>query len=192
MQGAPMPDSILLFENSQSRLEISVDQSILKVFPSGVLDEDFDFSTLLWITKKMNQRLQIVLFDTGLINSVNTAGCQVWHNMSKKLSLQFKLIYENLTEPFIERANQFLSIFGVDSVIGSFESPFYCTQCKHESKIFLKSSEIKCHSDKIIVPQFLCDKCNQLLKFACIEKDYFHFLIQNQNIKNASNNYATR
>lgn len=152
---------------SKLKIEKHLDHTTLTVKLHGIIDEDANF-------KNINEtKASLIVMDFSGISMINSCGIREWINFISQLSVQSKMIYQNCPQIIIEQINMVHGFFRPGSVIESFYAPYFCESCDTESKILLKSEEVKSQE----APQVKCPNCGASpMEFDAIEAQYFNFL----------------
>lgn len=152
------------------KLEISMSivDGDAKIEFSGKIDEDVDFSKIIGLDQKN------YVFDFEKVEMINSCGIREWITYIEKLPKDAKLDYLNCPQIIIEQINLVHGFVREGAKINSFFAPYYCENCDEEEKLLLESSKV----NNTKAPEMQCSKCNKVMEFDAIEKQYFNFLNQ--------------
>jgi DNA-directed RNA polymerase subunit RPC12/RpoP len=133
----------------------------------GAIDEDTDFKELAGLEQKT------MIFDFKQVNMINSCGIREWIRFVESIPGSTKLIYDNCPQIIIEQINMVHGFFRKGAEIRSFYAPYFCESCNKESKIHLKTEQIKNRK----APKVECPNCgSDDMEFDAIEAQYFAFL----------------
>ncbi len=152
---------------SKLKIEKKLLDSKLTVSLVGTIDEDADFKPLDGLTQPE------VIFDFDKVVMLNSCGIREWINFLGKLPAGIKVSYRQCPQIIIEQINMVHGFFREGAVIESFYAPYYCEDCDKESKILLKTEQVKNKK----APKAKCPHCgSENVEFDALEAQYFHFL----------------
>ena len=142
-------------------------QDELLVTLVGAIDEDADFKELVGLEQKT------VSFDFDKVSMINSCGIREWIKFLEKIPAKSVVVYNNCPQIIIEQINMVHGFFREGAVINSFYAPYFCEKCNKESKIHLKTEQVKNRK----APQIPCPHCGEAaMDFDAIEAQYFSFL----------------
>lgn len=141
-------------------------QDELNVELIGNIDEDVDFKELSGLEQKN------ISFDFGQVSLINSCGIREWIRFLETIPEQTHIVYRNCPQIIIEQINMVHGFFRKGASIESFYAPYYCEACSKESKVHLRSEQVKNRK----APKVMCDKCGEEMEFDAIEGQYFGFL----------------
>lgn len=133
----------------------------------GAIDEDADFKELIGLEQK------IVSFDFDKVSMINSCGIREWIKFLEKIPVKCTVVYNNCPQIIIEQINMVHGFFREGAVIKSFYAPYFCEKCNKESKVHLKTEQVKNRK----APKVACPNCGEAeMDFDAIEAQYFSFL----------------
>ena len=132
----------------------------------GAIDEDSDFKELQGLEQKN------VVFDFDKVTMINSCGIREWIKFLDIIPEKINIIYRNCPQIIIEQINMVHGFFRKGASIESFYAPYYCEKCGKETKMHLKSDQVKNRK----APKLECPKCGDEMDFDAIEAQYFSFL----------------
>src|SRR4051794_19574547 len=97
-----MPDPILLFENAQTRLDLTIQNPYPVVLHQGPITANVDFSTLGWAALKLSRKYRKIQISLDGLTHVSLEGFKNWSETLVRISDQIFPIYQNLKECIIE------------------------------------------------------------------------------------------
>ncbi|HXH30444.1 MAG TPA: hypothetical protein VNJ01_06505 [Bacteriovoracaceae bacterium] len=141
-------------------------QDELKVELVGTIDEDVDFRELLGLEQKT------VSFDFNQVSMINSCGIREWIRFLEKIPPGTHVVYNNCPQIIIEQINMVHGFFRAGASINSFYAPYFCEKCGKETKVHLRSDQVKNRK----APAVNCQTCAEAMDFDAIEAQYFNFL----------------
>lgn len=141
-------------------------QDELNVELIGAIDEDADFKELIGLEQKT------INFDFDKVTMINSCGIREWIKFLEKIPEKTHIVYNSCPQIIIEQINMVHGFFRKGASINSFYAPYYCEKCGKESKVHLKSDQVKNRK----APKIECPKCGENMDFDAIEAQYFSFL----------------
>lgn len=141
-------------------------QDELNVELIGAIDEDADFKELIGLEQKT------INFDFDKVSMINSCGIREWIKFLEKIPEKTHIVYNSCPQIIIEQINMVHGFFRKGASINSFYAPYYCEKCGKESKVHLKSEQVKNRK----APKMECPKCGDDMDFDAIEAQYFSFL----------------
>jgi hypothetical protein len=141
-------------------------QDELKVELTGAIDEDADFKELIGLEQKS------ITFDFEKVSMINSCGIREWIKFLENIPEKTHIYYNNCPQIIIEQINMVHGFFRKGASINSFYAPYYCEKCDKESKVHLKSEQVKGRK----APKMACPICAENMDFDAIEAQYFSFL----------------
>ena len=145
--------------------------------PTGFIDENTDFDSLLEYITKIAPGLQEMTFDLGHIDSLNSLGARAWLIFLEKAEALVPLKFEKVSEVLVDLAGIVPNVLGTAKVsLCSFCAPYYCPKCDRRAVQILTPSAIHREKGTFVPPTFTCNECKSELEFDGHPDEYFGFL----------------
>lgn len=172
-----MKDHVLLAEGSAYRLEADINDGNVLVRLSGAVNEDVEFSVVFDLLGNLGPSVQVILFDLGRLDSMNSCGIRAWILFIEKIQLKYSSGFLLANEVFIEQASIAPNMLGKPGTpVHSFEVPYYCEKCDERFLKIIKFEDVKVDDNGFVCPQALCQICKSELKFDALEEEFLNFI----------------
>ncbi|MCK5073805.1 MAG: hypothetical protein KAQ98_10295 [Bacteriovoracaceae bacterium] len=152
--------------NVKMTLEKQIIDDEARIFISGNIDEDSDFSEIMELGVKK------YVFDFAKVTMLNSCGIREWILLIDKLGENANIRYKNCPQIVIEQMGMVYGFIKKEARIESFYAPYFCSDCDEEQKILLEAKDIKDQK----APSVNCKKCGMEMEFDEIEEQYFSFM----------------
>ncbi len=153
---------------SKLKFNMKADGDIRIIAMTGIIDEDFDYSSLLENPGKVYK------IDFNELKMINSTGIREWIRFIEKLGPAVNFQYFNCPNIIIQQMNMVSGFLTKNAKVLSFFAPYFCEELDEEEHVLLQASEVK--DFKAPVRKKLVDGQEVEMEFDAIEEQYFKFL----------------
>lgn len=172
-----MAETMILAQNTKTRLELDVLGKMATFRPVGIVDEDINFSVILSTISQLGVASHEFRFDLGQIDRINSCGVREWLLLMEKLPAGMRYSFLNVNELMVEQANMISGILGrAGTPVLSFMAPYHCDKCNKDIAVSLEPKQVQYVDDSPAAPKMSCPTCGTPLKFDWLEDEYFAFV----------------
>src|SRR6202030_562177 len=104
--------TMILTQNTKTRLELDLVGNAATFRPIGVIDEDINFSIVISTMEQVGVDKYEFRFDLGHIDRINSCGVREWLLLMERLPPSARYSFLNVGELMVEQANMISGIFG--------------------------------------------------------------------------------
>ena len=116
--------------NVKMTLEKQIIDDEARIFISGNIDEDSDFSEIMELGVKK------YVFDFAKVTMLNSCGIREWILLIDKLGENANIRYKNCPQIVIEQMGMVYGFIKKEARIESFYAPYFCSDCDYRKWIF--------------------------------------------------------
>lgn len=124
-----------------------------------------------------------VVMDVGDIDAINSCGGREWVKWIRTVDKKIKMEFINCSSVFMDYANMIEGFVPANGIIASFNVPYFCESCDHQTLKKFESENIR--DQKGEIPSHLpCEKCKKVAEVDVIIPTFLKFL--NRSAKSGS------